>query len=216
MRRLVVATTLVAGLFVACVAHAADAWTIVHAGRLLDRPGQAARGPSTVAVKNGRLEAVRDGHLDPVAMGAPQGTPVLDLKDRFVLPGLIDCHVHLRSDRAGTAAQLDAVTRSVADVAYEAAVNARKTLLAGFTTVRNLGDGDGVTLALRDAVARGASPAPGSWTPAAPSRPARVTWIPRWATARSCTRRWPGTTISATGRRAAGGRCGCRSPVAWT
>jgi imidazolonepropionase-like amidohydrolase len=93
-------------------------------------------------------------------MGAPAATPVIDLKDRFVLPGLIDCHVHLRSDRAGVEGQLGAVTDSVADVAYEAAVNARKTLEAGFTAVRNLGDSDGVTLALRDAVARGSMPGP--------------------------------------------------------
>ena len=140
--------------------QAADAWTIVHAGRLLDRPGQAPRGPSTIAVRNGKIEAVRDGYLGAEALNAPADAPVVDLKERFVLPGLIDCHVHLRSDRGGIEAQVGAVTDSVADFAYAAADNARKTLLAGFTTVRNLGDGDGVTLALRDAVARGALPGP--------------------------------------------------------
>ena len=85
----------------------------------------------------------------------PPGARVVDLRDRFVLPGLIDSHVHLDSDKAGAEAQLSDVTDSVPRRAYEAAVNARKTLYAGFTTVRNLGDRGGVTLALRDAIARG-------------------------------------------------------------
>jgi len=126
-----------------------DEVTVIHAGRLLDRPGQAPRGPSTLVVRNGRIDRVADGWVEV------PGATVIDLKDRFVLPGLIDSHVHLVSDRAGVERQLADVQDSVADSAYEAAVNARKTLQAGFTTVRNLGDADGVTLALRDAVARG-------------------------------------------------------------
>ena len=160
MRKWILAASAAAVLCSVPELRAEDVWTVVHAGRLLDRPGQAPRGPTTLLVKNGRVEAVREGHLGPEAAGAPAGSAVIDLEDRFVLPGLIDCHVHLRSDRAGVEAQLAAVTDSVAAVAYTAAANARKTLLAGFTTVRNLGDGDGVTLALRDAVARGAMVGP--------------------------------------------------------
>lgn len=144
-------------------AQAADdeTWLIVQAGQLLDRPGQAARKNATVLIHAGRIQAVRDGHLDASAFAdAPAGTRVIDLRNRYVLPGLIDSHVHLTSDRAGIEAQLDAVTRSTASAAYEAAVNARKTLAAGFTTVRNLGDREGVTLALRDAIAAGKLPGP--------------------------------------------------------
>lgn len=130
---------------------------LIHAGRLLDRPGQAPRGPSTIVVRGGKIEAVRDGFVDPASM---PGARVYDLKDRFVLPGLIDRHVHLDSDRAGVEAQLADVTDSAPARAYETAVNARKTLDAGFTTVRNLGDGTGSTLALRDAIARGDMPGP--------------------------------------------------------
>ena len=79
------------------------------------------------------------------------GAEVIDLRDRFVLPGLIDSHVHLTSDTGGVPSQLEQVQLSPAAKAYNALVNARKTLAAGFTTVRNLGDRDGVTLALRDA-----------------------------------------------------------------
>jgi imidazolonepropionase-like amidohydrolase len=140
---------------------AAEQWLLIQAGRLLDRPGQAPRGPATLLIRDQRIVAVRDGHVDAAAFdGAPATVEVVDLRQRFVLPGLIDCHVHLDSDLGGVEAQLASVADSTAAVAYEAAVNARKTLAAGFTTVRNLGDSDGVTLALRDAIAAGKLPGP--------------------------------------------------------
>lgn len=125
---------------------------IVHAGTLLDRPGQAPRHNASLIIRGGKVEAVRDGFVP--ASEVP-GARVIDLSTKYVLPGLIDTHVHLSSDRAGVEGQLSGVTDSPASFAYEAAWNARKTLDAGFTTVRNLGDSDGVTLALRDAVAMG-------------------------------------------------------------
>ena len=130
-------------------ATAADL-TVIHAGTLLDRPGQAPRRNASILVRNGRIEAVQDGFV-PV----PAGARLIDLSDRFVLPGLIDSHVHLDTDRAGVEGQLATMTDSVALRSYEAAWNARKTLDAGFTTVRNLGSEDGITLGLRDAIARG-------------------------------------------------------------
>jgi imidazolonepropionase-like amidohydrolase len=125
---------------------------LVHAGRLLDRPGQQPRGASTVIVRNGRIEAIRDGFAAPDAY---PGATLVDLRERFVLPGLIDCHVHLDSDSAGQEGLLESLTNADAYFAYQALANARKTLDAGFTTVRNLGDDRGVTLALRDAIATG-------------------------------------------------------------
>jgi len=126
--------------------------TIVHAGTLLDRPGQAPRKTASLIIRGGKIEAVRDGFVP--ASEFP-GAKVVDLSTKFVLPGLIDSHVHLTSDRAGVEGQLAGVTDSLADFAYEAAWNGQKTLRAGFTTVRNLGDDGGVTLALRDAIAAG-------------------------------------------------------------
>ncbi len=123
---------------------------VIHAGTLLDRPGRDPRRNATIVIQNGKITSVQDGFSKPAA-----GATVIDLRDRFVLPGLIDSHVHLDSDRAGIEGQLASVTDSPANSAYEAAWNARKTLDAGFTTVRNLGSGDGVTLALRDAIAKG-------------------------------------------------------------
>ena len=122
--------------------------TVIHAGTLLDRPGRPPRRNASILVRGGRIEAVRDGFV------TPPGARVIDLRDRFVLPGLIDSHVHLDSDRAGNEGLLAGFTDSPQLGAYETLHNATKTLDAGFTTVRNLGDPGG-TLALRDAIARG-------------------------------------------------------------
>jgi imidazolonepropionase-like amidohydrolase len=130
--------------------HAADNVVVVQAGQLLDKPGSAPKGPSTVVIRNGRIAEILPGHVD-----GPDGATKLDLRDKFVLPGLIDSHVHLVSDAGGNAGLVEAVTSSPADNAFRAAANAKKTLMAGFTTVRNLGDEDGATLALRDAIAAG-------------------------------------------------------------
>ncbi len=134
-----------------------DSLVLVHAGRLLDRPGQTPRGAATVVIRNGRIEAIRDGFA--AADGFP-GAKVIDLRERYVLPGLIDSHVHLESDRAGQEGLVESMTASDAQMAYQALANARKTLDAGFTTVRNLGDERGVTLALRDAIASGSVAGP--------------------------------------------------------
>jgi imidazolonepropionase-like amidohydrolase len=129
--------------------------TIVHAGRLLDRPGRPPRGPSTITVQGGRIVAVRDGLQPP-----PAGAALVDLSSRFVLPGLIDSHVHLDSDSGGTAALVEDLTEDSPRKTLRTLANSRKTLEAGFTTVRNLGDGSGAVLAIRDAAARGEIDAP--------------------------------------------------------
>ena len=129
---------------------AAAAPTYIHAGRLIDVPGKPARGPSTIVVDNGRIVSVSEGlaRIEP-------GVAFIDLSTKTVLPGLIDSHVHLVSDRGGEQALLADVRDDDPLHAYEAQLNGMKTLRAGFTTVRNLGDDKGVTLALRDAVKRG-------------------------------------------------------------
>ncbi|MCM2312960.1 MAG: amidohydrolase family protein [Steroidobacteraceae bacterium] len=127
---------------------------LVQAGHLLDRPGRPARGPSTIVIRDGRVVDVRNGLLD-ATLAEFTGAQVIDLRDQFVLPGLVDSHVHLTSDTGGVASQLEEVQLSPAAKAYNALTNAQKTLAAGFTTVRNLGDRDGVTLALRDAIRDG-------------------------------------------------------------
>lgn len=152
------ALTLAAALpAVAQTTPSAGAVTLIQAGRLLDHPGRAPRGPSTLVVRDGKVVEIRDGFVD--ASSFP-GATVVDQRDRFVLPGLIDSHVHLVSDIAGQAGLLSEVTDSLPVHAYSAAMNARKTLMAGFTTVRNLGDSGGVTLALREETAAHRLPGP--------------------------------------------------------
>jgi imidazolonepropionase-like amidohydrolase len=124
--------------------------TYIHAGRLIAVPGKPPLGPSTIVVDNGRIVSVTPGltRVEP-------GVAFIDLSTKTVLPGLIDSHVHLDSDRGGEQELLGRVRDDHPLQAYEAQMNGMKTLRAGFTTVRNLGDDKGVTLALREAVKRG-------------------------------------------------------------
>ncbi|MBA3067316.1 MAG: amidohydrolase family protein [Hyphomonas sp.] len=120
----------------------------VQAGKVLAVPGEAPLGETTIIVTDGRIVSLTPGFQAP----KDKKIRVIDLKDKYVLPGLIDSHVHLTSDAGGLAGQLEDVTLSPAAQAFNAWDNGMKTLRAGFTTVRNLGDGDGAVLALRDAV----------------------------------------------------------------
>jgi imidazolonepropionase-like amidohydrolase len=129
---------------------AASSVIVVQADRVLAEPGKAPRGVTSIVIENGRITAVLEGR-----QSGPAGARVIDLGTRFVLPGLIDSHVHLDSDAGGQAALIESVTSSPALDALRAQWNGMKTLRAGFTTVRNLGDGRGATLALRDAVENG-------------------------------------------------------------
>jgi imidazolonepropionase-like amidohydrolase len=146
---------LVPALLLLATGTCAQAQTlVVQAGQLLDRPEAAPRGAATLLVVDGRIAEVRDGHHGPEGFGIDDAR-IVDLRGHFVLPGLIDSHVHLTNDLGGIASQLAIVQRSQSDNALGAALNARKTLAAGFTTVRNVGDRDGVIRALRDAINAG-------------------------------------------------------------
>lgn len=124
--------------------------TYIHAGALLDRPGQAPRGAATLVVQDGRIVQVADGLLP-----APAGARLIDLSDQFVLPGLIDSHVHIFSDDDKTAARLEAMTRGAETKFVIGLDNARRTLAAGFTTVRDLGSDPAAITALRDGIEKG-------------------------------------------------------------
>jgi len=131
---------------------AAGAVTLIHAGTVLAVPGQPPRARQTIVVQDGRIVELRDGFV------TQPGATVIDLGDRFVLPGLIDMHVHLDGE-LGPTNELDAVKLSDQDITLQAALYAERTLQAGFTTVRNLG-GSPAIRALRDAAARGRVAAP--------------------------------------------------------
>lgn len=136
-----------AALAVAVALPCAAETVIIHAGKVLDVPGNAPRGATTITVTDGKIVSLENGFK-----AAGRNVRVIDLKDSYVLPGLIDAHVHLTSDSGGIAGQLEEITLSPAAQAFDAWENGMKTLKAGFTTVRNLGDGDGAVLALRDAI----------------------------------------------------------------
>ena len=127
---------------------------LLHCGRLLDVRTGRLLSQQTLVVEKDRITAVQSGYT---AASGPQDQ-VINLENRTVLPGLIDCHVHLESvpSRGSFAEQF---TLNPADVAFRAQANALTTLRAGFTTVRDCG-GSGVNTALRKAVARGLVPGP--------------------------------------------------------
>lgn len=130
--------------------------TVIHAGRLLADPsnGRIDRERSILVGADGRVISIEAGYV------TRRNATVVDLKRHFVLPGLIDSHVHITSE-LGANQLLDPVTKSEADLAFEGAANAKKTLAAGFTTVADLGSDKGeASMALRDAIAKGIVPGP--------------------------------------------------------
>jgi imidazolonepropionase-like amidohydrolase len=145
-------TTIVVALLAGASAAHADT-TVIHAGRLITDAAKPARGPSTIVVSDGRIASVSDGHVAP-----PDGARLVDLKDKTVLPGLIDAHVHLNGD-PGTPFWREAIDTSEDSVAY-GLKNARITLKAGFTTVRDLGAVPAAIYAVRDSIAAGLHPGP--------------------------------------------------------
>jgi len=128
---------------------------VIHAGRLLAEPGQPPKSQQSLRIAGGKVVAVAAGYVEP-----PPGATVIDLKDKFVLPGLIDCHVHLTS-QLGPGQRLRFVEDSDPKVGLDGAHRARLTLEAGFTTVRDLGARKPeIIYALRDAIAEGKVPGP--------------------------------------------------------
>jgi imidazolonepropionase-like amidohydrolase len=136
------------GMAVAAPAGAELADTLViHAGAVVAIPGEKSLGPSTIVVRGGRVVEIQPGYVERA------DAQVIDLKDRTLLPGLIDTHVHFSfsPETKLWAAAID----TPEDVALFAFSNAKKTLEAGFTTVRDVGS-DGYSIhALRDAVNKG-------------------------------------------------------------
>lgn len=148
---------LFAALAAVATPAAADEISIIHAGSLLAVPGSPARSEQSVVIRNGRIERITGGYIDAAAAGAGANdtVAVIDLKNSFVLPGLIDSHVHILGENNPNG-RLQAVQMSDADDAIAGAGFAKKTLMAGFTTVRDVGAGPGdAVFALRDGIANG-------------------------------------------------------------
>ncbi len=142
-------------LVAAASALAADGRAVIHAGSLVDVEAGEVLGRHTIVVEGGKIASVEAGLADPA-----DGDTLIDLSDHTVLPGLMDMHVHLTSQQSGAASYLERFQENPADLTVKALIYARRTLLAGFTTVRDVGGETTAILAVRDAINRGEMPGP--------------------------------------------------------
>ena len=133
----------------------------IHCGHLLDVLAGKMLGPTTVIVEGKRVREVADGSK------AAAGATEIDLSSQTCLPGLIDSHMHLSSESSPTQ-YVDEFHWNLSDHVVRATIYARRTLLAGFTTVRNLGDQQNETVALRNAINGGLIAGPRIFTAGVP------------------------------------------------
>jgi len=123
--------------------------TVVRAGRLID--------PDSGTVLANQVIMIRDGKIQAVGkeLALPADAKWIDLSDKTVLPGLIDCHTHV-ADGQGDGEPFNVLRKTASQIALESVPNARAMLLSGFTTVRDVGTYRALNdIALRDAIARG-------------------------------------------------------------
>ena len=120
--------------------------TLLHVGKLLAVPGQAPLTEQTIVIEGKRIKEIQSGYVTKADLNIPYAK-VVDLKDKFVLPGLMDVHVHLTMVR-GEGLEAD-------DWAFAGVINAKKTLMAGYTTVRDIGAQGDTIFKLRDKIKKG-------------------------------------------------------------
>ncbi len=150
--------TLTGGLLLAAGSAYAD--TLIHAGRLIDGKSGRTVSEVTVRVSGDTIVGIERGYTSPAG-----DDTIIDLQDQTVLPGLMDMHVHLTGQYSARS-NLNRFILNEADYAFDAAMYAKRTLEAGFTVVRNLGDSFNVTVALRKAIEAGDVPGPRIFTAA--------------------------------------------------
>jgi imidazolonepropionase-like amidohydrolase len=148
MCRLIVRNALaLAAVFVAGVVCGKD--IVLHAGVLIDGIAETPRSHVSLIIRDGRIVSIQDGFISPA------GAEVIDLSNATVLPGLIDCHIHISALLpSSTNATEYSMTHSDIDRAFDGALFARRLLQQGFTSARDVGGGDD-TVALRNAINEG-------------------------------------------------------------
>lgn len=136
-------------MLVGCVSAAAQV-TAIKAGKLIDPDAGASLADQIILIRSDKIEAVGRG------LAIPSGATIIDLSNMTVLPGLIDCHTHLADGAHGEGDPISQLKKSASRVVLESVPNARVTLEAGFTTVRDVGVYRALNdVALRDAINRG-------------------------------------------------------------
>ena len=120
---------------------------IIYCGKLIDTKSLQVLTEMTIIVEGKTISDIQKGYVAPAT-----NDQVIDLKNRTVMPGLIDCHVHMEEQSSSD--QVKEFRQNIADIAFESAVYAKTTLMAGFTTVRDVG-GIGVNISLRNAIRKG-------------------------------------------------------------
>lgn len=122
--------------------------TVIHAGTLIDGVSDELRNEVSIIIENNKITGIENGYIP-----GNRGDEIINLKSKTVMPGLIDLHVHLESETSPQK-YLEPFTFDEAEKAFRSVQYAKRTLMAGFTTVRELG-GSGVNIALRDAIKGG-------------------------------------------------------------
>lgn len=130
---------------------------IIHAGQLIDGVSRTTRSNVSILIHDDRIVSVTAGFTEQA------GADVIDLSKSTVLPGLIDTHVHLLLQLGSGSPMLNQVTRTPYDELLDGTGYARKTLLAGFTSVRDVGGYTPAVVALKKAVAAGTVTGPRMW-----------------------------------------------------
>ncbi|NML19311.1 amidohydrolase family protein [Pseudoflavitalea sp. G-6-1-2] len=136
---------LIALLLVSLPVMVAAQRTILHCGKLIDVVNGSVLTEQSIIIEGNKISDIQKGYIKAV-----DTDKVIDLKQTTVMPGLIDCHVHMESE-TNPNRYLEAFTMNPADYAYQSVVFSNRTLMAGFTSVRDLG-GSGVNIALRNAI----------------------------------------------------------------
>ena len=129
----------------------------LHCGQLIDGIGNEIQKEMTIIVKDNIIQSIETGYKT-----APKDAEIIDLKNKTVLPGLMDMHVHIESQQS-PAVYTERFILNKEDIAFRAAKYAQITLMSGFTTVRDLG-GTGVNIALRKAIEGGWTDGPRIFT----------------------------------------------------